>query len=101
MSEKDSMERRYSHRKSATVHVYVSFPGKPLKRFRTINLSAHGILIKTGKRMARPGAIATLIFVIRHGNLIRLHRRKATVAHVSSGGTGMMLHHQAISRAAS
>ena len=88
------MERRYSKRKSANVHVYVAFPGKETKRYKTMNLSAHGILIRTGKRQARPGAIASLIFVIRQGNVMRLHRRKATVAHVSNTSTGMMLHHQ-------
>ena len=94
------MERRYSQRKPATVHVYASFPGRNARRFKTMNLSAHGILIKTGKRHARPGAIATLIFVIRHDNIIRLHRRKATVAHVTNTTTGMMLHHQANSKIA-
>jgi len=94
------MERRYSQRKPATVHVYVSFPGRNPKRFKTMNLSAHGILIKTGKRHARPGAIATLIFVIRSDNIVRLHRRKATVAHVTNTSTGMMLHHQANSKIA-
>jgi len=94
------MERRYSQRKPATVHVYVAFPGRDAKRFKTMNLSAHGILIKTGKRHARPGAIASLIFVIRHDNVIRLHRRKATVAHVTNTTTGMMLHHQMNSKIA-
>ena len=94
------MERRYSQRKPATVHVYVAFPGRDTRRFKTMNLSAHGILIKTGKRQARPGAIASLIFVIRHDNIIRLHRRKATVAHVTNTSTGMMLHHQVQSKSA-
>ena len=94
------MERRYSQRKPAMVHVYVEFPGREAKRYKTMNLSAHGILIKTGKRQARPGAIASLIFVIRQGNLVRLHRRKATVAHVTNTSTGMMLHHQANSNKA-
>ncbi len=95
------MERRYSQRKPAMVHVYVAFPGKETRRYKTMNLSAHGILIKTGKRQARPGAIASLIFVIRQGNIVRLHRRKATVAHVTNTSTGMMLHHQAQSKIAS
>ncbi|HEC28708.1 MAG TPA: PilZ domain-containing protein [Gammaproteobacteria bacterium] len=94
------MERRYSSRKPATVHVYVAFPGSGAKKYKTMNLSAHGILVKTGKRQARPGAIASLIFVIRHGNVVRLHRRKATVAHVTNTSTGMMLHHQAQSKIA-
>jgi hypothetical protein len=94
------MERRYSQRKPATVQVYISFPGKTPRRYKTLNLSAHGILVKTGKRQARPGAIVTLIFVIRQGNVVRLHRRKATVAHVTNTATGMMLHHQVQSRIA-
>jgi len=95
------MERRYSQRKTAAVQVYVAFPGKGTRRFKTMNLSAHGILIRTGQRQARPGAIASLIFVIRQGNVVRLHRRKATVAHVTNTSTGMMLHHQAQSKTAS
>ena len=95
------MERRYSKRKPAAVQVYVAFPGKGIKRFKTMNLSAHGILIKTGKRHARPGAVASLIFVIRQGNVLRLHRRKATVAHVTNTSTGMMLHHHSRGKTAS
>jgi len=93
------MERRYSQRKPATVQVYVAFPGKSPRRYKTMNLSAHGILVKTGKRQARPGAIASLIFVIKQDNVVRLHRRKATVAHVTNTSTGMMLHHQAQNKA--
>jgi len=93
------MERRYSQRKPATVQVYVSFPGKSPRRYKTMNLSAHGILVKTGKRQARPGAIASLIFVIKQDNIVRLHRRKATVAHVTNTSTGMMLHHQTQNKA--
>jgi hypothetical protein len=88
------MERRYSQRKPAAVHVYVSFAGRETRRYKTMNLSSHGLSINTGKRQARPGAIASLTFVINQGNLVRLHRRKATVAHVTSTSTGMMLHNR-------
>lgn len=45
------------------------------------------------------GTVVNLVFAVRIGEIIRLHRRRAVVAHVSDQGAGLMM--QARSRARS
>lgn len=87
-------ERRYGQRKQADITVYIQQKNRQFLRFSTRNLSAHGLYIQTASRFAKPGEIVELIFPIPHGNIVRLHRRQATIAHTTLGGAGMMLHHQ-------
>jgi hypothetical protein len=37
------------------------------------------------------GTVVNLVFAVNLGNMIRLHRRKAVVAHVSERGAGLMM----------
>ena len=87
-------ERRYGQRKSADISVYILREGNRFLRFSTRNLSAHGLYIHTSSHFANPGEIVELIFPIPNGNVVRLHRRQATIAHASTSGAGLMLHHQ-------
>lgn len=86
-------ERRYGQRKQADITVYVQNKSRRFVRFSTRNLSAHGLYIQTLSHFAQPGEIVDLIFPIPNGNVVRLHRRQATIAHASIHGAGLMLHH--------
>lgn len=58
---------------------------------RAINLSATGVFIETSNLGLRKGQHVELAFAINLGTVTKLHRRTAVVAHVSRGGTGLMM----------
>jgi hypothetical protein len=82
---KDSMsvERRLHTRHRARTSVYVTVPGGRKKLCRAVNLSATGVFIQTTD--------LGLSFAINLGSVTKIHRRTAIVAHVSRGGTGLMM----------
>ena len=55
------------------------------------NLSATGVFIQTTNLGLRKGQNVELVFAINLGAVTKLHRRTAVVAHVSRGGTGLMM----------
>jgi hypothetical protein len=61
------VERRLHTRHRARTIVYITVPGGRRKLCKAVNLSATGVFIT------------------------KLHRRTAVVAHVSRGGTGLMM----------
>jgi hypothetical protein len=71
--------------------VYVSIPGRPGKLCRARNLSANGVFIETENLGLKKGATVQLAFAINLGVVTKIHRRTAIVAHVSRGGTGLMM----------
>lgn len=89
---KKRFERRKSQRKTATVDIWVTYPGHRRKRCRTANLSAGGVYISTEKVSVPQGITVELVFVVHRDRVIRLHRRWAVVAHVGNNGAGMMLY---------
>jgi hypothetical protein len=88
-----SLERRLHTRHRARTTVYITVAGgKQRKKLcRAINLSATGVFIETTNLGLRKGQQVELAFAIDLGTVTKLHRRKATVAHVSRGGTGLMM----------
>ena len=58
---------------------------------RAVNLSATGVYIQTADLGLRKGQQVDLSFAINLGSVTKIHRRKAIVAHVSRGGTGLMM----------
>ncbi len=86
------MDRRIGTRQKAIAKVYLSHPGIGVQRCKTSNLSFNGVFVETpnAKHIAR-GKQVDLIFAIDLGNVIKLHRRKAKVAHVSQHGAGMTI----------
>lgn len=58
---------------------------------RAVNLSATGVFIETANLGLRKGQQVELTFAINLGSVTKLHRRTAVVAHVSRGGTGLMM----------
>jgi len=58
---------------------------------KAVNLSATGVFIRTVGLGLRKGQQVSLAFAIDLGAVTKLHRRTAVVAHVSGGGTGLMM----------
>jgi hypothetical protein len=85
------MERRLHSRHKARTMVFVSIPGRPGRLCRAKNLSANGVFIETANMGLKKGATVQLAFAINLGTVTKIHRRTAIVAHVSRGGTGLMM----------
>jgi hypothetical protein len=89
-SEPLGLERRLHTRHRARTTVYITTSGRK-KLCRAVNLSATGVFIQTGNLGLRKGQQVELSFAINLGTVTKIHRRKAIVAHVSRGGTGLMM----------
>src|SRR6476619_7437167 len=86
-----SVERRLHTRHRARTTVYITTPTVRKKLCRAINLSATGVFVETTNLGLRKGQQVELAFAINLGAVTKLHRRTAVVAHVSRGGTGLMM----------
>jgi hypothetical protein len=86
-----SVERRLHTRHRARTTVYITTPTGRKKLCRAINLSATGVFVETTNLGLRKGQQVDLAFAINLGAVTKLHRRTAVVAHVSRGGTGLMM----------
>ena len=91
MSEGSGVERRLHTRHRARTIVYITIPGGRRKLCKAVNLSATGVFIETSNLGLRKGQQVVLSFAINLGSVTKLHRRTAIVAHVSRGGTGLMM----------
>lgn len=85
------MERRLHTRHRARTIVYITVPGGRRKLCKAVNLSATGVFIETSNLGLHKGQQVVLSFAINLGAITKLHRRTAVVAHVSRGGTGLMM----------
>jgi hypothetical protein len=85
------VERRLHTRHRARTIVYITVPGGCRKLCKAVNLSATGVFIETSNLGLRQGQQVVLSFAISLGVITKLHRRTAVVAHVSRGGTGLMM----------
>jgi hypothetical protein len=83
------MERRLHSRHRARATVYIVVPGRRGTLCKAHNLSANGVFVET--RNLAKGSIVELAFAINLGAITKIHRRKAVVAHVSRGGTGLKM----------
>ncbi len=86
-----AVERRLHTRHRARTTVYITIPGGRKKLCRAVNLSATGVFIQTTDLGLRKGQQVELSFAINLGSVTKIHRRTAIVAHVSRGGTGLMM----------
>ena len=85
------MERRLHTRHRARTTVYILLPTGRRRICRAVNLSATGVFIQTSNLGLRKGQSVELAFAINLGTVTKVHRRSAVVAHVSRGGTGLMM----------
>jgi hypothetical protein len=90
-TEAQAVERRLHTRHRARTTVFISIPGGRKKLCRAVNLSATGVFLETSNLGLRKGQQVELAFAINLGAVTKLHRRRAIVAHVSRGGTGLMM----------
>ncbi len=90
-SARHNVERRLHTRHRARTIVFVSIPGGCRKLCKAVNLSATGVFLETTDLGLRKGQQVVLSFAINLGTVTKLHRRTAVVAHVSRGGTGLMM----------
>jgi hypothetical protein len=85
------LERRLHTRHRARTTVYITIPGTGRRVCRAVNLSATGVFVKTTNLGLRKGQNVELVFAVDLGIITKVHRRTAVVAHVSCGGTGLMM----------
>ena len=94
------MERRLHTRHRARTSVYLSLGSSGSRRLcKAVNLSATGVFIETSNLGLRKGQHVELAFAINLGTVTKLHRRTAVVAHISSGGTGLLMEAYSSARA--
>ena len=85
------MERRLPERNKVSTTVYLSVPGGRLHRCRARNLSAMGVFLEISSLGLPAGTVVNLVFAVSLNDTVRLHRRKAVVAHISDEGAGLMM----------
>jgi hypothetical protein len=85
------MERRLHTRHRARTTVYVVLSGRKSRICKAKNLSANGVFVETENLGLRKGQQVQLAFAINLGLITKIHRRTAIVAHVTRGGTGLMM----------
>ena len=85
------MERRILERNKVSTTVYLTVPGANSIRCQAKNLSAMGVFLETSAAWLPAGTVVDLVFAVEIGNMVRLHRRKAKVAHVARRGAGLMM----------
>jgi hypothetical protein len=85
------VERRLHTRHRARTSVYISVGSGTKRLCKAVNLSATGVFIETSNLGLRKGQHVELAFAINLGAVTKLHRRTAVVAHVSQGGTGLLM----------
>lgn len=50
-----------------------------------------GVFLEIDSLRLPAGTVVNLVFAVNLGDTVRLHRRKAVVAHVSERGAGLMM----------
>jgi hypothetical protein len=85
------MERRLLERNKVSTTVYLALPGRAPTRCRARNLSAMGVFLEIKALGLPAGTVVSLVFAVDLGDTVRLHRRKAVVAHVTERGAGLMM----------
>ena len=85
------MERRLLTRSKVSTTVYLSVAGGRLHRCRARNLSAMGVFLEIESLSLPAGTVVNLVFAVNLGTVVRLHRRRAILAHVSERGAGLMM----------
>ena len=89
------MDRRVLPRNRVSTTVYLSVRGGRQYRCRAKNLSAMGVFLEIRALGLPAGTVVNLVFAVSLGKVVRLHRKKAVVAHVCDDGAGLMIHGRA------
>lgn len=87
-----SVERRGVTRHRANSRVAIRTRDGKYRFTTAVNLSATGVAVKTSDMGLAKNTSVDLVFAIRLGGVVKLHRRKARVAYVRNGITGFAMH---------
>ena len=82
-------ERRINLRHKALTTVYQSVPGTGGRRCIARNVSSRGVFVETDTLDLMRGTQVELIFAVNLGQVTRIHRRPAEIAHISINGAGL------------
>ena len=85
------MERRLLERNKVSTTVYLSVPGGRFRRCQARNLSAMGVFLELDSLGLPAGTAVNLTFAVSLDDTVRLHHRRAVVAHVHDDGAGLMM----------
>lgn len=85
-----SVERRRVGRGRVDSNVFLLVDGER-RRHHASNLSASGIFLDGAGRDLAVGHRVELVFPVTLKDVVRLHRRRAVVAHVTRAGVGLRL----------
>lgn len=83
-------ERRRSARRRVSTDVYIDVDGQRF-RGRALDLSAGGVFVAGAQAILEAGRAVSLVFPLPVQGLIKLHRKRAVVAHVSKHGIGLQM----------
>jgi hypothetical protein len=83
-------DRRRMPRQRVATDVYIDVDGQRI-RGRALDLSARGVLVAAPQPGLEAGRTVSLVFPIPVQGLIKLHRKRAVVAHVSKHGIGLRM----------
>jgi PilZ domain len=83
-------DRRLFKRFRSTTRVLITTSNKR-KYCQCMNLSAQGVCVKTEDMNLTIGQVVDITFIINLGDVKKLHKRQATVKHVSNGTTGFRM----------
>jgi len=89
------MERRILPRNRVSTTVYLAVRNGRAYRCQAKNLSAMGVFLEIKSLGLPAGTVVNLVFAVSLGKIVRLHRKKAVVAHVNDDGAGLMIHGRA------
>ncbi len=91
----ERLERRVYARQGIDLKVYVSPEGHPAERYKATNISSRGLFLEGWSPALPRGAVTLLVFALElGGNLVKLRRRWAMVAHVTQSGSGLLLYRE-------
>lgn len=90
MNANDCADRRFESRFRVSTPVFIRVDGKNITQCKALNLSASGVFLESKNLGLSPGEEVELVFSIQVNRTIKLHRRRAEVVFVKSGGTGLI-----------
>lgn len=86
-----TIERRFHNRYHAKTIVRIRADRGKQKVCKVADLSAHGVALRTDGFGLNKNQIVELTFIITLGTVVKLHRRKGRVCHVTKGVTGFSM----------
>jgi len=84
------MDRRQFDREPTNLELYAQIGEQERRRLRARDISSDGVFVQGWETPPAPGARVNLTFLIGAGPVVKLLRRVAMVARVTSDGVGLV-----------